>query len=203
MQAKQVLHKLLQKVGSQLHKRRRTALAVNVLAALHGEMLTVRPLGRSLTSRAKENHGIKRADRLLSNRRLQAERLGLYSSLTPWLSGAKRRPVMMVEWSDRDACKRHFLPRASVPLRGRSLSLYEEVHPAKSKDKPAVHRRFLQRLQARLPPACRPLMLTEAGFRTPGFKPVEAVGGDGVGRIRTRPQGQLGGEDAWLPWKAG
>ena len=45
-------------------------------------------------------------------------------------------------------------------------------------------------------------MLTEAGFRTPGFKPVEAVGGDGVGRIRTRPQGQLGGEAAWLPWKA-
>src|ERR671925_630787 len=69
MQAKQVLHKLLQKVDSQRHKLRRTALAVNVMAALHGEVLTVTQLGRSITSRAKEKHGIKRADRLLSNRR--------------------------------------------------------------------------------------------------------------------------------------
>jgi hypothetical protein len=63
MQAKQVLHKLLQKIGSQMHKMRRTALAVNVMAALHGEVLTVTQLGRSITSRAKEKHCIKRADR--------------------------------------------------------------------------------------------------------------------------------------------
>jgi hypothetical protein len=41
MQAKQVLLKLLQKIGSQMHKMRRTALAVNVMAALYGEVLTV------------------------------------------------------------------------------------------------------------------------------------------------------------------
>jgi hypothetical protein len=102
---------------------RRTALAVNVMAALHGEVLTVTQLGRSITSRAKEKHCIKRADRLLSNRRLQAERLGIYSSLTQGLIGAKRRPVIRVDWSDMDECKRHFLLCASVPLRGRSLTL--------------------------------------------------------------------------------
>jgi hypothetical protein len=42
MQAKQVLHNLLQKIGSQMHKMRRTALAVNVMGALHGEVLTVK-----------------------------------------------------------------------------------------------------------------------------------------------------------------
>ena len=149
MQAKQVLHKLLQKIGSQMHKMRRTALAVNVMAALHGEVLTVTQLGRSITSRAKEKH-----------------------------------------------------LRASVPLRGQSLTLYEEVHPAKSKEKPTVHRRFLQRLQAMLLPDCRPIMLTDAGFRTPWFKQVEALGWDWVGRIRNRHQLQLGGEDAWIPCKA-
>ena len=56
MQAKQVLHKLLQKTCPEMHKKRRTALAaVNVMAALHGEVLTVTHLGRSITSEAKRN----------------------------------------------------------------------------------------------------------------------------------------------------
>lgn len=61
---------------------RRRALFVNVMAALHGEVLTVTHLGRSITSEAKEKHCIKRADRLLSNRRLQGERVGIYAALT-------------------------------------------------------------------------------------------------------------------------
>lgn len=62
-----------------MHKMRRTALFVNVMAALHGEVLTVRHLGRSIASEAKEKHCIKRADRLLSNRRLPGERAGIYT----------------------------------------------------------------------------------------------------------------------------
>ncbi len=46
MQAKQVLHKLLQKTCPEMHKKRRTALFVNVMAALHGEVLTVTHLAR-------------------------------------------------------------------------------------------------------------------------------------------------------------
>ncbi len=201
MQAKQVLHKLLQKIGSQMHKMRRTALAVNVMAALHGEVLTVTQLGRSITSRAKEKHCIKRADRLLSNRRLQAERLGIYSSLTQWLIGAKQRPVIIIDWSDLDEYKRHFLLRASVPVNGRSLTLYEEVHTLKSKEKPKTHQHFLQTLKSLLPPSCRPILLTDAGFRTPWFKQVEALGWDWVGRIRHRHEVQLPDGEAWVPSK--
>jgi hypothetical protein len=118
MQARQVLHKLLQKTCSEMHKLRRTALEVTVMAALHGEVLTVTHLGRSIISDAKEKHGIKRADRLLSNRRLHLERRGIYASLTPLIIGTKPRPVIMVEWSDMDESKRHFLLRASVPVGG-------------------------------------------------------------------------------------
>ncbi|MGH8544669.1 MAG: hypothetical protein ACREX3_13805 [Gammaproteobacteria bacterium] len=88
MQARQVLHKLLQKVCSEMHKMRRTALLVNVMAALHGEVLTVTHLGRSIRSDAKEKHCIKRADRLLSNRRLQGERTEINSLLTRLLDEA-------------------------------------------------------------------------------------------------------------------
>ena len=178
MQARQVLHTLLQKVCSEMHKLRRTALFVNVMAALHGEVLTVTHLGRSITSEAKEKHCIKRADRLLSNRRLQGERVGIYSALTQQLIGSQQRPVIIVDWSDMDECKRHFLLRASVPMEGRSLTLYEEVHTVKSKEKPKVQEQFLKALQKRLPPRCRPILVTDAGFRTPWFKQVEALGWD-------------------------
>ena len=153
MQAGQVLHRLLRRVCGGMHKMRRTALFVNVMAALHGEVLTVTHLGRSISSEAKEKHCIKRADRLLSNRRLQRERRDLYSSLTQLLIGNKLRPVIIVDWSDMDKCKRHFLLRASVPVHGRSLTLYEEVHTLKSKEKPKTHQQFLQTLKRRCCPS--------------------------------------------------
>ncbi|HZC02687.1 MAG TPA: IS4 family transposase, partial [Gammaproteobacteria bacterium] len=130
------------------------------------------------------------------------ERLGIYSSLTPQPIGNKQRPVIIIDWSDLDECKRHFLWRASVPVEGRSLTLYEEVHTLGSKEKPKTHRRFLQTLQKRLPPHCRPILVTEAGVRTPWFKQVEELGWDWVGRIRNRHEVQLPGEAPWVPCKS-
>ncbi len=132
MLARNVLHKLLQKVCPGMHKMRRTALFVNVMATLHGEVLTVTHLGRAIRIEAKEKHCIKRADRLLSNRRLQGERVQIYTALAQQLIGNKQRPVLIIDWSDMDECKRHFLLRASVPIEGHSLTLYEEVHTVKS-----------------------------------------------------------------------
>jgi len=62
-------------------------------------------------------------------------------------------------------------------------------------------RRFLQTLQKRLPPHCRPIWVTDAGFRTPGFKQVEEVGWDWVGGIRNRHEVPLPGEAQWVPCK--
>ncbi|HZA29559.1 MAG TPA: IS4 family transposase, partial [Gammaproteobacteria bacterium] len=125
----------------------------------------------------------------------------IYSALTQQLIGKKPRPVIIVDRSDLDECKRHFLLRASVPVAGRSLTLYEEVHTVQSKEKPKTHQRFLQQLQTMLPPECRPIIVTDAGFRTPWFKQVKALGWDWVGRIRNRHELQLPGEDEWIPCK--
>ena len=161
MQAGQVLDRLLWKICPDMHKLRRTALFVNVMAALHGAVLTVTHLGRAISSDAKEKHCIKRADRLLSNRRLQRERLEVYMALSGQLIGSKQRPVLLVDWSDMDECKRHFLLRASVPVEGRALTVYEEVHTLRTKEKPKTHQRFLQTLQKMLPTDCRPMSLAE------------------------------------------
>ena len=189
MQAGQVLDRLLRKICPDMHKLRRTALFVNVMAALHGAVLTVTHLGRAISSDAKEKHCIKRADRLLSNRRLQRERLDAYSALTRQLIGSKQRPVLLVDWSDMDECKRHFLLRASVPVEGRALTVYEEVHTLRTKEKPKTHQRFLQTLQKMLPPDCRPIVVSDAGV---SHAVVQASRGFGLGLGGSDPQSPSG-----------
>lgn len=201
MQAKQVLHKLLENTCGEMHTMRRNALAVNVMAALQGQSLTVTHLGRAIRSDAKEKHCIKRADRLLSNRRLHGERLGLYSAITNRLIGSRERPVIVVDWSDMDECRRHFVLRASVPVQGRSLTLYEEVHTVHTKEKPKTHLNFLITLHQMLPSSCCPIIVSDAGFRTPWFKLVASFGWDWVGRVRNRHEVALTGED-WKPCKS-
>ena len=55
-----------------------------------------------------------------------------------------------------------------------------------SKEKRRTHRAFLHQLQALLPAGCRPIIMTDAGFRTPWFQQVAALGWDWVGRVRNR-----------------
>lgn len=200
MQAKQVLHKLLGRGCSAMHKARREALAAVVMAAMQGRRLTVTGLGRAIRSRAKEKHCIKRADRLLSNPHLQSDAVDIYRYLAAWWVGTRVRPVILVDWSDLDPYKRHFLLRAAVPLQGRSLTLYEEVHTLRSKEKPTAHWAFLRMLQAFLPSSCRPVIVTDAGFRTPWFKQIEALGWDWVGRVRNRDWAKVAG--GWRPCKS-
>lgn len=201
MQAKKVLHKLLMNTCPTMHKIRRQSLETNVLAALMGQCLTVTGLGRAIQSEAKPKHCIKRADRLLSNTHLQSEYLSIYSAITAQLIGHKQRPVILIDWSDMDGCKRHFLLRASVPVEGRAHTLYEEIHTHKTKEKPAIHHQFLGRLHDMLPKTCRPIIVTDAGFRTPWFRMVESYGWDWVGRIRHRHHIALPDTDNWFAAK--
>lgn len=186
MHARKVSHKILDNVCAWMHAARRNAVAEVVLAAIAERRLSVTGLGRAVDSDAKEKNCIKRADRLIGNAHLYQEVRDVYCSFTRLIVGTVRRPVILVDWSDLDPFQRHFLLRASVAMDGRSLSLYEEVHGLATKEKPATHRLFLSRLKNLLPAGCHPIVVSDAGFRTPWFKQVEKLGWDWVGRIRNR-----------------
>jgi len=186
MQAKQVLHKIMTNTCPNMHKTRRTALEENVLAALKGQRLTVTDLGRSIKSNTSHKHGIKRADRLLSNAHLHHESTGIYQALIQQIIGTQKRPIVLVDWSDMDEYKQHFLVRAAFVVEGRSMTLYEEVHTIKSKEKLTTHKQFLLQLKSMLPDDCKPILVTDAGFRTTWFKLVESMNWDWVGRVRNR-----------------
>jgi hypothetical protein len=185
-----------------MHAARRQALVVSVAAAITGARLTVTALGRAMDSSAAVKHCIKRADRLLSNPHLQHERRGVYLALAHALIGSTTRQVVIVDWAPVDEAGMHFLLRAATPVGGRALTLYDEVHTLATREKPKTHARFLARLQEVLPAGCRPIVVTDAGFRTPWFKQVERLGWDWVGRIRHRHLVQFETAGEWLAAKA-
>jgi len=202
MHISRLFHRWLADACPWMHAMRREALKVVVVAAMRGTQLTVTGLGRSIRSRAREKHCIKRADRLLSNVNLQAQCFDVYQAQARRILGAAQRPVVIVDWSNLDKSQTLFLLRASTPLGGRSLTLYEEVHPLGGKEKPKVHQVFLQRLRAVLPSGCRPIVVTDAGFRTPWFKQVERFGWNWIGRIRHRHLLDFAHQDRWVTCKS-
>lgn len=202
MNAKLLLTRCLSFITPSMHKARRLSLFAAVESAMNGGPLSVTGLGRNLSSQTAEKHQIKRVDRLCSNSKLHQEIEFVYCGMVTLLAGRLRRPVIHVDWSDLDARQEHFLIRASLSAKGRSLTLYEEVHSLKTKEKPITHRRFLEKLKCMLPTNSRPIVVTDAGFRIPWFRHIEELNWDYVGRVRNRTHCQKPSEASWKPIKS-
>jgi len=186
VKATTILNTLLTDVTPTMHKKRRQCLSTMVQSLMSGASLSVTSLGRHIHSQTTEKHQIKRSTRLCSNHHLQTERTGIYASLCRRLVGNQKQPIILVDWSDLDPRKQHFLLRAAIAIQGRSVTLMEEVYPLSQKEKPIVHKEFMSRLKASLPVGCKPIIVTDAGFRVPWFKLIESLGWDYVGRVRNR-----------------
>lgn len=184
-----------------IHATRFNALLTAVETATHHQRLTLTELGRGLRSPALVKHNIKRIDRLLGNSRLWRERLMIFQAVVHWLLAGNSQPIVLVDWSDLTADRRWQVLRAAIPLRGRAVTIYEEVHPLRSLASRRVHRGFLQHLAQVLPHQARPILVTDAGFRGTWFRMVEAFGWNWVGRIRNRDLVQQPGAQTWHPCK--
>ncbi|MGZ9899138.1 IS4 family transposase [Shewanella gaetbuli] len=184
MNALSIVNKVISLVSYKMHKTRQNSVFACVTSLLNGNVATVTSIGRGINTRAYEKHRIKRADRLLSNPHLRGEALCIYAVICKLFCGNTSRPVISIDWSDLDDRKAHFLLRAAISLKGRSITLYQEVHCNKTKEKPATHRAFLKTLHAILPANCQPIIVTDAGYKSPWFREVIALNWDIVGRIR-------------------
>lgn len=166
------------------HAARANALVRVVRGLLAGGRLSLTELGRSLDGPAKVKHQIKAVDRLLGNEHLHRERDGIYRAIAHTLLASCTRPVIIVDWSDFELGRQWQMLKAAVPVGGRAVSLYERVFSFKRYNSPGAHREFLRALRGILPESCRPIIVTDAGFRGPWFREVESYGWDWVGRIR-------------------
>lgn len=191
----ELLHNWLGNACSFMHAARARALVKAVGGLLTGGQLTLTRIGRHLSTSAFTKHNIKCVDRLLGNRALWAERGGIYRAMARWLLNKTERPVLLIDWSDCAPGRAYLTLRAALPVDGRTVTVYEEVHRLARYNTPRVHRRFLRNLKKVLPEDCRPILVTDAGFRNPWFREVEARGWDWVARIRGRVKVSLPGQE--------
>jgi hypothetical protein len=184
MHALKIVHQLLTKNCTDIHKTRLAALMNVVESLLYGQTLTVTGLGRASRRATLMKHSIKQSDRLIGNPHLTHERRAIYQALAILLLGAHRRPLILVDWSDYTYNRTHLILRAAVPVGGRALTLYEEVHPYRCYGNARIQHAFLKTLKSLIPDTHTPIIVTDAGFCGPWFRCVRKLGWDYIGRIR-------------------
>lgn len=131
-----ILHQHLEPLLQHLHRRRLATLLAAVVSCLSGPRLSLTDLGRRFEGKARLRHKIKRSDRLLGNGHLQSEARSIYRALCRVTLKRIGEPLILIDWSDLKADQSLHLLRASLPVGGRSLTLYEEVHPAEATRQP-------------------------------------------------------------------
>ena len=123
MHALTILHRCLDALLPCVHRRRRETLFAAVCACVSGPRLTLTDIGRRFDSKTSLRHGIKRADRLLGNGKLQGERRTFYAALCRVLLARVAEPLILIDWSDLKADQSLHLLRASLAVGRRSLTL--------------------------------------------------------------------------------
>jgi hypothetical protein len=191
-----ILKKFLTAVTPKMHKVRRASLTSCVSSLLNGAKASVTGMGRGISSSAYEKNRIKQADRLLSNKHIVNEQLPIYRAIYTQYANASSRPVILIDWSDLDTHKGCFLLRASVAFNGRGVAIYQEVHGMNTKEKRCTHKAFLAKLKTIVDDDAKPIIVTDAGYKTTWFREVIALGWDFAGRVR-KPMMYVNQEEDW------
>lgn len=186
MKATEILHKDIAFSYPEIHTTRLNAFFTFVNSGLRDQRVSVTYLGRGLKdySNTEKKHDIKRADRLIGNPYLHSERLCFYEFMTEALVGHNQHPLIIVDWSPINGQEIFQVLRASIPMGGRSLTLYEKTYPESELNDPYAHQDLLDKLEQCLPAGCKPIILSDAIFKTPWFQAIEKKGWYWVGRVR-------------------
>lgn len=193
----QLLHKLISKSCPTIHVNRLSCLMYATEGLLEGNKLTLVNIGRNIPGTARVKNKIKRCDRLLGNSHLLDEKILIYQALTKAIISPASRPIILIDWSGATPCGAFHMIRASIPINGRSLTIYEEVYPENKKDSPKSNKIFLKNLARILPLDCSPIIVTDAGFRNPWFKEILKMGWDYVGRVRNSTKAKEITKNTW------
>ena len=165
-------------------------------AVINGSPLMLTAMGRKsgALNSGIEKHSIKRADRLLGNKKLQDKRTHFYQNIASFFATITN-PLIHVDWSTYYNYN-FLILRASISVSGRAITIYEEVHPEEKQNNDLVHRNFLENLKKVLPVRTTPIICTDAGYKVPWFKAVEKQGWYYLARSRGEVYCQLvtGGE---------
>jgi len=182
MLTKEVSQKYLNDALISVHAKRAKSLFEACWSLTKQADLTITSLGINKDGNAYDKHKVKSVDRLVGNSKLQAEIPIIYKEFfSPFICSANILYIL-VDWSGCCRSDVHML-RASVAFKGRSVTIYNEIHSQKKLGNRQVHNQFLARLKQIIPIDKKVVVITDAGFNTPWFKEVLKLGWDYIGRL--------------------
>lgn len=201
MHAQRILRRTLAGVLDPMHASRRRVLLQALQALIDGRRLTMTDLSRSWPGATFSHAPLKAVDRLLSNIHIQQAIFPLSRAMSAWLLRTPS-PLLVVDWVDlrRDGC--WCALRAAMPTQGRTVTVLERIYPIKQINSQPAERDFLAALAQVLPPHVRPILITDAGFRSAWFREVARYGWDYLGRIRNNLKVQAQSDRLWQPCAA-
>ena len=199
MHANKLLHTTFKNASKNIDKRLVKGLFSCVDSAISGAHLSITSLGRYLSGAAKTKHKIKRVDRLFSNNTIQRKVKSFYQDMSSLLINQQMRPILIVDASLLSPCGHYQFLSCSTPLGGRTLPILEEAFRRKDIMKSKTLSVFIERLDSILPSGCKPIVVTDAGFKNSWFKLVSAKGWDYVGRSSSNVQYFNKEGDSWHP----
>lgn len=182
MRAIQIIQRQFQGDLPQVHLARLRLVFAATFTALRCGRLSLTALGRAIAEHTTHKHGIKRIDRLLGNAHLHEERLAFFRAIARRVITPGSRPPIVVDWTT--VTPKLWALVAAVSFNGRAVTIYGETHPISRYAKAYVHAAFMKRLKTVLPPRCTPVILADAGFRSPFMKVVVKLGWEYVIRLR-------------------
>jgi hypothetical protein len=182
MRVEAMVRELVGQCSSVMHAVRLATVVSVVEGIMRSGALRPATIGRSIRGSTLPKHEIKRVDRLLGNPKMTGDRLFLFCAVAHRVLRGAERPVILVDWTQ--ACGTHVALVAAVPIGGRAVPIYSEVHPLKKLGNAAVEKRFLRTLKTIVPPGCRSIIVSDAGFKGPFFQVVIDLGWDFLGRVR-------------------
>jgi Transposase DDE domain len=192
-----ILHRQFAEDLVRIHGARVRVVFVAACALLRGGRISLTSIGRAIAVGTSHKHGIKRVDRLLGNEQLWKERMVFFRAIARRVIPVASRPAVIVDWTSFNPTMWSLV--AAVSFEGRAVVIYSETHSVFRYNKPDVHRRFLRRLREVLPEQCVPIIVTDAGFRSPWMKEVAALGWDYICRVRGLTRLRESGTVTWLP----
>ena len=194
-----LLHRTFHSASDFVDKRNHKTLLAAADTLCQHKHLSIAGLGRNLKSKAKVKNNIKRIDRLFGNRNVQQSRHHYYKEVANLTLGNIEQPCISIDWSGLTPCGEFHFLRASAPVKGRAMTLFEQSYRQNEYMKPTVHDAFLKILKSILPTNCKPIIVTDAGFRNTWFQLILKFGWDFVGRVRHKTQYQNPNTNDWEP----
>ena len=181
-----------------MHKKTRDSLINHASSLLIDETsLSFNSIGRHLLSSASDKSKINMAWRFSCNKKIQANLSLIYRDIFKAFLSELNELIIAIDWSG--CCSNdNYLLRASLVFEGRSIVLYNEVHPHSLLANEQIHEIFLKNLHSIIPSNKTVIILTDGGFKTPWFSAVERLGWYFIGRIRGKFSYKLKESNEWF-----